>query len=246
MIKVGVIGARGRMGAAACQAVEEAEGMQLVAAISSGDSLAQLADAGAEVAIEFTRPDVVMDNLRWLADHNIHMVVGTSGFDTEKLAQVEVLLSDQPQLGCIIAPNFGIGAVLMMQFAAKAAKFFDSAEVIEAHHPRKVDAPSGTATHTARAIARSRTVASLPEMPDSTTQQLEGVRGATVDGVPVHAIRAEGYIASQQVWFGSPGENFTISHNSIDRQSFMPGVILSVRNVGQLPGLTVGIDSLLD
>lgn len=246
MIKVGVIGARGRMGAAACQAVEEAQGLQLVAAVSSGESLEHLTESGADVAIEFTRPDVVMDNVRWLANHDIHMVVGTSGFDAEKLTQVEELLAGKPQLGCVIAPNFGIGAVLMMQFAAKAAKFFDSAEVIEAHHPRKVDAPSGTATHTARAIAQSRSDAALPPMPDATTQQLEGARGATVDGIPVHAIRSEGYIASQQVWFGSPGENFTISHNSVDRQSFMPGVVLSVRKVGQLPGLTVGIDSLLN
>lgn len=246
MIKVGVIGANGRMGTAACQAVTEADGLELAAAVSSSESLEKLAEADVEVAIEFTRPNVVMDNLRWLADHRIHMVVGTSGFDAEKLSQVEQILADKPQLGCIIAPNFGIGAVLMMQFAAKAARFFDSAEIIEAHHPGKVDAPSGTAAHTARLVAASRAEAGLGEMPDGTEQQLAGARGASVDGVSVHAVRSEGYIASQQIWFGSPGENFTISHNSVDRKSFMPGVVLSVRKVADLPGLTVGIDSLLD
>ncbi|QSB07047.1 4-hydroxy-tetrahydrodipicolinate reductase [Natronoglycomyces albus] len=234
------------MGTAVCQAVEAAEGMTVAQTVDHGDDLASLVEAGVEVAVDFTRPDVVMDNLKWLIDHDIHSVVGTSGFDAARLRQVEQWLRDKPELGSVIAPNFGIGAVLMMQFAAKAAKFFDSAEVIEAHHPRKVDAPSGTAVHTARLMAQSREEAGLGPGPDATQQQLEGARGANVDGIAVHAIRAEGYIASQQVWFGSAGENFTISHNSVDRMSFMPGVVLSIRKVPAVRGLTVGIDAFLD
>jgi 4-hydroxy-tetrahydrodipicolinate reductase len=244
MIKVGVLGARGRMGRAVCEAVDAAEGLELVATVSRDESIEEL--EGVDVAVDFTLPDVVMQNLAWCVDHGIHTVVGVSGFDANRLESVREVLAADPEVGSVIAPNFGIGAVLMMQFAAKAAKHFDSAEIIEAHHPRKVDAPSGTAVHTARLIAAARAEAELPEMPDATELDPQGARGAEVDGVRIHAIRSAGYVASQEVRFGGPGERFAISHDSLDRASFMPGVVLAVRAVVNRPGLTVGIDDLLD
>ncbi|MCH7231127.1 4-hydroxy-tetrahydrodipicolinate reductase [Glycomyces sp. L485] len=246
MINVGVLGARGRMGQAVCEAVAEADDMKLAAAVDHDEPLETLTEAGVDVVVDFTLPGVVMDNLAWCIDHGLHTVVGTSGFDQARLDRVGEMLGDDPEVGSIIAPNFGIGAVLMMQFAAKAAKHFASAEIIETHHPRKVDAPSGTAVHTARLIAAARAEADLPEMPDATAEDATGARGGEVDGVHVHAIRSAGYVASQEVRFGGPGERFTISHDSLDRASFMPGVLLAVRAVPSLPGLTIGIDDLLD
>lgn len=244
MIKVGVLGARGRMGRAVCEAVDAAEGMELAGTVGRDEPLDRV--AGVDVVVDFTLPGVVMENLAWCVEHGIHTVVGVSGFDEKRLEAAREILAADPEVGSVIAPNFGIGAVLMMQFAAKAAKHFDSAEIIEAHHPRKVDAPSGTAVHTARLIAAARAEAELPDMPDATEADPQGARGAEVDGVRIHAIRSAGYIASQEVRFGGPGERFAISHDSLDRASFMPGVILAVREVVKRPGLTVGIDDLLD
>jgi 4-hydroxy-tetrahydrodipicolinate reductase len=245
-VRVGVLGARGRMGVEVCRAVDAAEDLELVAMIDQGDWLFNASDAGAEVVVDFTTPDVVMDNLHWCIDQGINVVVGTTGFSEQRLDRVRTWLSHKPEVGVVIAPNFGIGAVLMMQFAARAARFFESVEIIEQHHPKKLDAPSGTATHTARAIARARAEAGLEPAPDATKDEVPGARGADIDGVRVHAVRAAGLVAHQEVLFGTTGETLTIRHDSYDRASFMPGVLLAVRSVVRRPGLTVGLDSLLD
>ena len=241
--RVGVLGARGRMGQHVCSAVEAAPDLDLVAIVDIGDALSDLADA--QVVVDFTQPDVVMDNLHFAIENGIHAVVGTTGFTSERLDTVRSWTSQRPDVGVIIAPNFGIGAVLSMKFAEVAARFYDSAEVIELHHAGKVDAPSGTAARTAALIAAARAEAGLDAMPDATTQALEGARGADVDGVRVHAVRAAGLVAHQEIIFGTEGETLTIRHDSLDRTSFMPGVLLAVRAVGSHPGLTVGIESLL-
>lgn len=246
-IRVAVLGAKGRMGATVCEAVRGAADMELVAEVDLGDSLSAIADAGAQVAVDFTRPDAVMDNLRWCVENNVNAVVGTSGFDGAKLDEVRSWLgAASSQVGVAIVPNFGIGAVLMMAFAEKAARYYESVEIIELHHPRKADAPSGTAQHTATRVAAARRAAGLGEMPDATSSALEGARGATVDGVPVHSVRLSGLIAHQEVLFGGDGEILTIRHDSLDRFSFMPGVLLAVRHIEARPGLTVGLDSFLD
>ncbi|MEV4497374.1 4-hydroxy-tetrahydrodipicolinate reductase [Micromonospora arborensis] len=243
-LRVGVLGARGRMGIEVCKAVEAADGVELVAAIDQGDG--RSAAANAQVVVDFTTPDVVMDNLRWCIDQGISAVVGTTGFSEQRLEQVREWLAHKPEVGVVIAPNFGIGAVLMMQFAARAARHFESVEIIEQHHPAKLDAPSGTATHTARQIARARAEAGLGPVPDATKDEVPGARGADIDGVRVHAVRATGLVAHQEVLFGATGETLTIRHDSYDRASFMPGVLLAVRAVRNRPGLTVGLDALLD
>ncbi|MCW2140539.1 4-hydroxy-tetrahydrodipicolinate reductase [Actinoplanes cyaneus] len=233
------------MGLEVCKAVDAAPGLELVARIDAGDPLSSAAEAGARVLVDFTNPGVVMDNLRWAVGQGIHVVVGTSGFTQERLDEVRALLAESPGTGVVIAPNFGIGAVLMMQFAARAARYFDSVEIIEQHHPRKLDAPSGTAMHTARLIADARKAADCPPMPDATEEDFGGARGASVDGVHIHAVRAAGLVAHQEVLFGTAGETLTIRHDSLDRSSFMPGVILAVREVVKRPGLTLGLDDLL-
>jgi 4-hydroxy-tetrahydrodipicolinate reductase len=244
VIKVGVFGAQGRMGAEAVRAVEGAPDMEFTAGVDAGQDREAL--AGAQVVVDFTVPDAAMDNLRWLAARGIHAVVGTSGFDEARLAEVRALLAQHPGVRVLIAPNFGIGAVLMMHFAAKAAPFFASAEVVETHHPRKVDAPSGTAVRTAELIAQAREQAGAQPMPDATTQELPGSRGAEVGGVRVHALRMAGHIAHQEVVFGGEGESLRIRHDSMSRESFMPGVLLGVRQVAELPDpLTVGLEPLL-
>ncbi|MFF3852624.1 4-hydroxy-tetrahydrodipicolinate reductase [Micromonospora sp. NPDC002575] len=243
-IRVAVLGARGRMGVEVCRAVDAAADMELVAAIDQGDD--RSAAAGAEVAVDFTTPDVVLDNLRWCVEAGIHAVVGTTGFTGPRLDQVRDWLAARPEVGAVIAPNFGIGAVLMMQFAERAARHFESVEIIEQHHPRKLDAPSGTATHTARRIAQARAEAGLGPAPDATKDEVPGARGADIDGVRVHAVRATGLVAHQEVLFGTAGETLTIRHDSYDRASFMPGVLLAVRAVRTRPGLTIGLDPLLD
>lgn len=245
-IRVGVLGARGRMGLEVCRAVDAADDLELVAMIDQGDWLFNASDAGAQVLVDFTTPDVVMDNLHWAVDQGINMVVGTTGFTEQRLDRVRGWLSHKPGVGVIIAPNFGIGAVLMMRFAERAARYFESVEIIEMHHPRKVDAPSGTAHHTARLIAAARAEARRAPMPDATKEEQAGARGTDVDGVRVHSVRAAGLVAHQEVLFGAAGETLTIRHDSLDRASFMPGVLLAVRSVLRLPGLTVGIDKLLD
>jgi 4-hydroxy-tetrahydrodipicolinate reductase len=246
-VRVGVLGARGRMGSEVCRAVDAAEDLDLVAMVDVGDWLFNVSDAGAQVVVDFTTPDVVMDNLRWCIDQGISAVVGTTGFDAERVATVrEWLEGADNNVGVVIAPNFGIGAVLMMQFAAKAARFFESVEIVELHHPGKVDAPSGTARRTAELIAAARADAGLGDMPDATTQEYDGARGASGHGVPVHSVRLAGLVAHQEVLCGRTGESLTIRHDSFDRASFMPGVLLSVRQVLSRPGLTIGLDPLLE
>lgn len=242
-LKVAVFGAAGRMGSEVCRAVEAAEDLELVARVEEGEQ--PDAAAAAEVAVDFTRPDAVMANLAWCVANGVHVVVGTSGFDEARLDEVRRRLAGHPGVGVLVAPNFGIGAVLMMRFAEQAARFFDSVEIVELHHPGKVDAPSGTARHTAELVARAREAAGLAPAPDATTTALDGARGAAVEGVPVHAVRLRGLTAHQEVLFGTAGETLTIRHDSFDRASFMPGVLLGVRRVPALPGLTVGLDALI-
>jgi 4-hydroxy-tetrahydrodipicolinate reductase len=244
MIKVGVLGAKGRMGSEASRTVDAAPDLELTAAVDVGDARDPL--AGCDVVVDFTHPGAVMDNLRWCLDHDRSVVVGTSGFDDARLATVRDCLGESSSARALIVPNFSIGAVLMMYFAAKAAPFFESAEIIELHHAAKADAPSGTATRTASLIAEARAGAELGPPPDATVSEVAGARGATLDGVRVHSVRLAGLLAHQEVLLGGHGEILTIRHDSMDRSSFMPGVLLAVRGVGSLPpGLTVGLDGML-
>ncbi len=245
MINVAVLGARGRMGSEVVKAVETTEGLALVAALDLGDSLDQLKGSAAHVVVDFTTPDSVMSNLEFLINNGMNVVVGTTGFDDAKLATVKGWLAQNPSVGVLIAPNFAIGAVLMMEFAEKAARYFESAEIIELHHPAKVDAPSGTAARTAELMSAARKEAGLAAMPDATTTALDGARGALVGGIPVHSVRARGLVAHQEVLFGGLGETLTIRHDSIDRAGFMPGVILGVRKIVNTPGLTHGLDKFM-
>lgn len=246
VIAVGVVGSRGRMGAAVVDAVAAAPGMEVVAAVDEGDDLSTLVATSCQVMVDFTTPDSVMGNLEFAISHGIHCVVGTTGFDDVRLAQVREWAKAQPAVGVLIAPNFSIGAVLMMHLSALAAPYFESVEVIELHHPDKVDAPSGTAAHTARAIAAARAEAELGAIPDATSSSLEGARGARVENVPVHSVRLRGLVAHQEVLFGGPGETLTIRHDSLDRSCFMPGVVLAVRSVEKFPGVHVGLADYLD
>ncbi|MCX2932247.1 4-hydroxy-tetrahydrodipicolinate reductase [Mycobacterium sp. CVI_P3] len=243
-MRVAVLGARGKVGTTMCEAVRAADDLTLSAEVDAGDPLALLTDSSTEVVIDFTHPDVVMDNLKFLIDNGIHAVVGTTGFTDERLETVRSWLTDKPDAAVLIAPNFAIGAVLSMHFAQKAAPYFESVEVIELHHPHKADAPSGTATRTARLIAEARK--DLPPNPDATSTGLDGARGADVDGIPVHSVRLTGLVAHQEVLFGTLGETLTIRHDSLDRTSFVPGVLLAVRQIATRPGLTIGIEPLLD
>ncbi|MEP6817442.1 MAG: 4-hydroxy-tetrahydrodipicolinate reductase [Marmoricola sp.] len=244
-LKVGVLGALGKVGREVCEAVDAADDLELVARIDAGDDVAGLLDAGVEAVVDFTHPDVVMDNLEFCIDHGIHAVVGTTGFDAERLDRLRVRLGDGPT-GVLVAANFSIGAILMMRFAAEAARFYESAEVVELHHPDKADAPSGTARRTAQLIAAARSEAGLGPMPDATSTALDGARGADVDGVRVHALRIRGLVAHQEVLLGGVGETLTIRHDSLDRVSFTPGVLLALRRIGSASGLTVGLETFLD
>ncbi len=243
MIRVGVFGSRGRMGAEVCRTVQSAPDLELVAAVDLGDD--RMPVEAAQVIVDFTHPDAVMDNLSWCIDHGISAVVGTTGFSDERFDLLRSLLAEHDGVGVLIAPNFSIGAVLMMRFAEQAAAFYESAEVIELHHPDKADAPSGTAATTARRIAAARTAAALAAPPDATKQELPGARGAQVDGIRVHGVRLRGLVAHQEVLFGAEGETLTIRHDSLDRVSFMPGVLAAVRAISTRPGLTVGIEPIL-
>ncbi|MGV0742271.1 4-hydroxy-tetrahydrodipicolinate reductase [Mycolicibacterium sp. XJ870] len=243
-MRVGVLGAKGKVGATMVQAVETAEDLTLSAGVDAGDPLSLLTESQTEVVIDFTHPDVVMDNLKFLIDNGIHAVVGTTGFTWERIEQVEAWLKGKPDAAVLIAPNFAIGAVLSMHFAKQAARYFESVEIIELHHPYKADAPSGTAARTAKLVAEARK--GLPPNPDATSTGLDGARGADVDGIPVHSVRLAGLVAHQEVLFGTQGETLTIRHDSLDRSSFVPGVLLAVRKVSQRPGLTIGIEPLLD
>ncbi|HEY7015771.1 MAG TPA: 4-hydroxy-tetrahydrodipicolinate reductase [Streptosporangiaceae bacterium] len=244
MIKVGVLGAKGRMGSEVCRAVEGADGMEVAATVDVGDTRDPL--AACDVVVDFTHPGAVLDNLQWCLSHGLNVVVGTSGFDEARLATVSDWLSASPSARALIVPNFSVGAVLMMRFAEQAARFFESAEIIELHHAAKADAPSGTASRTAALISAARAAADLGPVPDATVSEVAGARGAALDGVRVHSVRLSGLLAHQEVLLGGHGEILTIRHDSMDRASFMPGVLLAVRGVASLPaGLTVGLESLL-
>lgn len=245
-LRVAVLGARGRIGSEAVRAVEAAEDMELVAALGRGDQLETMVEAGAEVAVELTDPGSVMGNLDFCVRHGIHGVVGTTGWTDERLALLRGWLEAAPGTGVLIAPNFSIGAVLTMRFAQQAARFFESVEVIELHHPNKADAPSGTAARTAQLIAAAREEAGCAPQPDATSTALEGARGADVDGVRVHSVRLRGLLAHQEVLLGGEGETLTIRHDSTHHSSFMPGVLLGVRRVVSAPGLTLGLEHFLD
>jgi 4-hydroxy-tetrahydrodipicolinate reductase len=246
VLPVAVIGAHGRMGRTVVSAVEGAAGMRVAAAVDVGWSEEEVAASGARVAVDFTTPAVTESTVHTLIDLGIHAVVGTTGWDGEALGRVRKHADARAGIGVLIAPNFALGAVLAMRFAAVAGRYFDSAEVIELHHPNKVDAPSGTARHTAAAIAAARSSAHLGPVPDATTTGVDGARGAEVDGIRVHSVRLTGLIAHEEILFGNPGEQLTVRHDSFDRASFMPGVLLGVREVARHPGLTVGLDAYLD
>ena len=245
-IAVAVLGAAGRMGRTVVDAVEASPDLELVAALEHGDDVGAVAATGAQVAVDFTVPSVAEANVRSLVAQGVHAVVGTTGWTAESLARVEADLAERPGVGVLVAPNFALGAVLAMAFAARAARWFESVEVVELHHPDKVDAPSGTARHTAAAIATARREAGLGPVPDATTTALDGARGADVDGVRVHAVRLRGLVAHEEILLGNAGEQLTIRHDSFDRVSFMPGVLHAVRQVGSRPGLTVGLEHYLD
>jgi 4-hydroxy-tetrahydrodipicolinate reductase len=243
LIKVGVVGARGRMGQAVVQAVSDASDCVLIAAVDQGDDLNLVNDC--DVVVDFTTPDVVMATLQHCITNGIHCVVGTTGFDESRINTLNTWLSAQPSVGVLVAPNFGIGAVLMMQFAQLAAPYFESVEIIELHHPDKVDAPSGTARHTAELISKIRVEQAIAVSPDATTQEVPGARGASIGDIRVHSVRARGLVAHQEVIFGGIGETLTLRHDSMDRTSFMPGVLLGIRKVAAHPGLIVGLDAYL-
>jgi 4-hydroxy-tetrahydrodipicolinate reductase len=245
MTRVAVFGAKGRMGSTSVVAIDATNDLEVVAQVDVGDDPASALNAGAEVALDFTQPDAALNNVRWCIENGVHVVVGTSGFGEAKLDEVRALLGESPSVGVLVVPNFSIGAVLLMRFAAEAAPYFESVEVVEMHHPDKIDAPSGTAVRTAELIAASREAAGSAPIPDATTTDPDGARGAKVAGVPIHAIRARGYVASQEVVFGGTGETFTLRHDSHDRESFMPGVLTALRGVAAHPGLTVGLEALL-
>lgn len=244
-LRVAVIGAKGRIGSEAVRAVEAADDLDLVAALGRGDDLGALTEAGAQVAVELTHPDAVMDNVEFCVGHGIHAVVGTTGWTPERIATVEGWLAASPGTGVLIAPNFSIGAVLTMRFAQQAARWFESVEIIELHHDKKADAPSGTATRTAQLVAAARGAAGLGPQHDPTTHALDGARGARVDDVPVHSVRLRGLLAHQEVLFGGTGETLTVRHDSLHHSSFMPGILLAARTVPGVPGLTFGLEHFL-
>lgn len=244
-IKVAVLGSKGRMGAEVVKAVNNASDLELVASIDQNDDFNIVKNSGAQVAVDFTTPDVVMKNIELLISAGISPVVGTTGFSDERINSVKKMLDAKSGVSARLVPNFSIGAILMMRFARAATKFYDSAEIIEYHHPNKIDAPSGTAIRTAQIIAEERQLNNLSKNPDATASEIPGARGSNIEGIPVHAVRMQGLVAHQEVVFGSMGETLTIRHDSFDRESFMPGVLLAIRNISKKPGLTIGIDDLI-
>ena len=245
-IKVAVLGAKGRMGSESIKVISECKDLELVAELDLGDSLDKLASSGAQVVVDFTHPDSVMGNLEFAIKNGISVVVGTTGFDEKKLNQIKSWLEANPKVGALIAPNFGLGAVLMMQFAAQASKYFESVEIVELHHPAKADAPSGTAVRTAELITAARKSVNKAAMPDATTSEIDGARGAKIGDVQIHSVRLRGLVAHQEVILGDVGETLSIRHDSIDRTGFMPGVLLAIREVGSHPGLTFGLENYMD
>ena len=246
VLKVAVLGAKGRMGSESIKAISECKDLELVAQLDLGDSLDKLASSGAQVVVDFTHPDSVMGNLEFAIKNGISVVVGTTGFDEKKLNQIKSWLEANPKVGALIAPNFGLGAVLMMQFAAQASKYFESVEIVELHHPAKADAPSGTAVRTAELITAARKSVNKAAMPDATTSEIDGARGAKIGDVQIHSVRLRGLVAHQEVILGDVGETLSIRHDSIDRTGFMPGVLLAIREVGSHPGLTFGLENYMD
>jgi 4-hydroxy-tetrahydrodipicolinate reductase len=245
-MKVAVLGAKGRMGTETVAAIESSGDLTLSSALDLGDSLEQLVKTGTEVIVDFTHPESVMKNLQFAISNGIHVVVGTTGFDDKKLAVLKELLAKNPKVGALIAPNFGLGAVLMMQFSQTAAKYFESVEIIELHHANKVDAPSGTAIRTAEMITDARKQSKKSPMPDASKTIIPGARGAKIGDVPIHSVRSHGYVAHQEVIFGDAGETLSIRHDSINRAGFMPGVLIGIRNVAKHPGLTVGLENYME
>lgn len=243
MIKVAVLGVNGKMGGQASAAIAASSDLQVVASIGSRDALdpVRLAD----VAVDLTTPSAVMNNVRWAIGHGIHVVVGTSGVDDTRRKQIETWLTPAHRVGVLVVPNLSVGAVLMMRLAAQAASYFESVEIVETHHPDKVDAPSGTAARTAQLIADARRAAGSPPMPDATSAEHGHARGADLDGVRVHSRRVRGVVAEQEVTLGSAGETLMIRHASTDRGSFMPGLLAAIRWVPEHPGLTVGLEHVL-
>lgn len=245
-LKVGVLGAQGKVGRVVCEAVASSDDFELVAEIDEGDDLETLVATGAEAVVDFTHPDAVMGNLQFCIERGIDAVVGTTGFDEPRLEQLRGWLRGHPETGVLVAPNFSIGAILMMRFAAEAARFYESVEIVELHHPDKADAPSGTARRTAELVAAARREAGLTAPPDATSSGLAGARGAVVDGIHVHGLRVRGLVAHQEVVLGGLGETLTIRHDSLDRASFTPGVLMALCRIGSTPGLTVGLEAFLD
>lgn len=245
-IRVGVLGARGRMGSEVVEALNLASDMTLVAALDLGDSLEEILESKVDVVVDFTTPDSVMENVEFLISRGIHAVIGTTGFDEDRIQKIRELLTKNPEVGVLIAPNFAIGAVLMMEFSKKAARYFESVEIIEFHHPEKVDAPSGTSRRTAEIISQARLEAGMAPMPDATSLEHLGARGSRVGQVPIHSVRLKGLLAHQEVLFGAVGETLTIRHDSLDRKSFMPGVLTGIREIRKHPGLIYGLEKLLD
>lgn len=245
MIKVAVIGAKGRMGRTVCDAVENADDMELVSQLDQGDEITSKTLNGAQVGVAFTVPSAKVDNVLALLKADVHAVVGTSGWQEDEIEQVRTAQADS-KANVFIAPNFALSAVLAMEFAAKAAPLFESVEVIEMHHPNKVDAPSGTAATTAEKIANARANAGVKPGPDATETDPKGTRGGRYNDVPVHAVRLRGLTASEEILLGNPGEVLTIRTDSFDRASFMPGVLMAVRKVDGLDGVTVGLENLIE
>ncbi|MDO5635028.1 MAG: 4-hydroxy-tetrahydrodipicolinate reductase [Micrococcus sp.] len=245
-IRVALLGARGKMGTYAHAAVEAAEDLSLVAALGSRDSLQAVLDAGATHILDLTVPDATQNNVAFAVEHGLHAVVGTSGWVAERRERLKAQLGADPQVGVLIAPNFSVGSVLASAFAAKAARYFESVELVELHHPAKLDAPSGTAVRTAELIGQARAAAGVPVSPDATEHDPDGARGALVHDVRVHAVRLRGLEAHQEVLMGGPGEQLTVRHDAFDRGAYMPGVLLGLRTVAQRPGLTYGLDGYLD
>lgn len=245
-LRVGIVGVGGRMGTQARQAVSDAADLELAAGLGSSDPLSVLADNQVQVVVDLTRPDVVMDTVRYAVEHRMHCVIGTSGIDLARQQEIAGLLADAPGVGIVVVPNFAIGAVLAMRFARQAAPYFGGVEVIELHHAGKADAPSGTAAATARGIAEARRQASSPPMPDATSSDPDGARGAVTDGVHVHSVRLPGLVAHQEVLLAGDGELLTIRHDSLHRGSFMPGMLVAIRKAPRTPGLTIGLEPLLD
>ncbi|NJC21953.1 4-hydroxy-tetrahydrodipicolinate reductase [Arthrobacter pigmenti] len=243
---VAVLGASGRMGSEAVKAIRNSPDLTLVAALGRQDPLEELIAAGAQVVVDLTVPESTERNVAFAVEHGLHAVVGTTGWDEKRVAGLRTLLGANPGVGVLIAPNFALGSVLATAFAARAARYFESVELIELHHPDKVDAPSGTAERTAALIAEARRDARMPGSPDATQSARDGARGCDVDGIRVHSVRLRGLVAHQEVLFGGVGEQLTIRHDSFHRESFMPGVLLGIRQVGSHPGLTVGLDGYLD